>query len=351
MLSGSGGVPVALAEPDSVEQDTTFTAWVILPVAFHTPETGTGGGIAGNYSYKDRAEAKPSSIGWITFYTEKKQIILVQECDFYLSGDTRRLFASAEFRDFPDVFYGIGTGTEAGRGEDYTQKSFELEAFYEWELRPNLRIGPGLSFYRRHVTEVEESGRLDNGSVPGVEKYWNTTVGLVLVYDGRDNILYTMDGAFMRISSKYSGDFVGSDYRYSRHTLDLRRFFRLGSRQAIGLRARCAAAEGSPAFQSMAMLGGEDMMRGYPAGRFRDMSAYTVQAEYRSKIFWRFGLAAFAALGDVAGGFDEFTGRTIKFSGGAGIRFRLNDEGLNVRLDIGFTDEGSGLYFLAGEAF
>ena len=33
------------AEPGVTRPDTTITDWTVLPVVFHTPETGIGGGI------------------------------------------------------------------------------------------------------------------------------------------------------------------------------------------------------------------------------------------------------------------------------------------------------------------
>jgi hypothetical protein len=350
-LLAAGGHNVVRAQPEAVEQDTTITDWTILPVMFHTPETGTGGGIAGAYFYKERVEDRPSSIEWVTFYTEKKQIILELIPELYLSGGSRRLLADVGFQDYPNVFYGIGSGSHEDEEEDYSEKSFELEVSYEMELRRNLRIGPILGFRRSHVTEVEEDGKLASGQIPGVEKHRRASIGLVLVHDGRDNILYPTKGSYLRISTNYSGDITGSDHRYSRHSLDLRHFLGLGNRQVIGLRAHFAAAEGSPPFQSMPGLGGVEMMRGFTRGRFRDNLAYVGQAEYRLKIKWRIGFAAFAALGDVAGDMGDFSNSKIKFSGGTGMRFRLNDEGLNLRLDVGFTEEGSGFYFIAGEAF
>jgi hypothetical protein len=353
-LHAAGGCNAVKAEPAGNVRDSTITDWTILPVMFHTPETGIGGGIAGAYFFKEHVEEKPSSIKWITFYTEKKQTILGLIPDLYLSGGSRRLLASVGFEDYPNVFYGIGSGTRTDEEEDYREKFLDLEITYEMELRPNLRVGPRLEFRRSHVTEVEEDGKLAGGRVRGVDKHRTVSVGLVLVRDRRDNILYAMSGSYLRISTNYSGNFTGSDYRYSRHSLDLRYFLGLGSRQAVGLRAHFAAAEGSPPFQLLPGLGGEEKMRGFPECRFRDSLAYVGQAEYRLKLKWRLGFAAFVALGDVASRIDGFTDSKVKYSGGAGMRFRLNDEGLNLRLDFGFTgftEEGSGFYFLAEEAF
>jgi outer membrane protein assembly factor BamA len=352
-LFGVGGLGVAMAgpEPEPAQDDTSLTDWAILPVAFHTPETGTGGGIAGAYFYKQRVEARPSSIAWIAFYTEKKQTILGLESESYLSGGSRRLLADAGYEDYPDVFYGIGSGTKADDGEDYSEKHFSLDLTYEFEIMPDLRVGPRLGFRRSHITEVEDGGRLASSLIPGAEKHSVTVAGLVLVYDKRDNIFYTRNGSFIQFKSTYSGSMVGSDYRYSKHTLDARRFFGLGNRHAIGFKTYFAAAEGSLPFQSLTGLGGDKLMRGFRHGRFRDKLAYVAQAEYRLKLIWRFGFAAFAALGDVSRDIDGFGRSSVKHSGGAGIRFRFNDEGYNLRLDMGFTEEGSGFYFIAGEAF
>jgi outer membrane protein assembly factor BamA len=350
-LLGTAAFEAAAAEPEGAAQDTTITDWTIIPVMFHTPETGIGGGIAGSYFYKERLEDRPSSIKWIAFYTEKKQTILQLIPEIYLSGGSRRLLAGIGYVDYPNVFYGVGSGTHADEEEDYREKSFEIEVSYEIEVRRNLRIGPRLAFRRSHVTEVEEDGNLAGGRIRGVEKHRRTSIGLVLVHDGRDNILCTTNGSYVRVSSDYSGDVTGSDYRYSRHTLDLRHFLGFGSQQAIGLRVHVAAAEGSPPFQSMPALGGAKMMRGFTEGRYRDNLTYVGQAEYRLKLKWRLGFAAFVALGDVARSIDGFTSSKVKYSGGAGMRFRLNDEGLNLRLDMGFTEEGSGFYFIAEEAF
>jgi outer membrane protein assembly factor BamA len=350
ILLGAAMLSGAAAQPEGASPDSAVTAWTVLPAIFYTPETGTGGGMVGSYFFKRRAEDRPSSVGWVALYTQKKQAILGLSSELYFSGGSRRLLAEAGFQDFPDVFYGVGPGTTVDDEEDYSEKALQLRLTYEREIRRHLRVGPQVGFRRSHVTDVEEGGRLASGQIPGVEEYWNTTVGLAVIYDNRDNIVYTTNGPFLEASIHYSGGLVGSDYRYSRYTLDLRRFFRLGTRQAIGARAYVAAAEGIPPFQVMPSLGGMELMRGYAEGRFRDKLAYVGQAEYRLKLGWRLGLAVFAALGDVAGGIDEFSTSSVKYSGGSGLRFRLNDEGFNLRLDFGLTEDGSGFYVVGGEA-
>jgi len=103
----------------------------------------------------------------------------------------------------------------------------------------------------------------------------------------------------------------------------------------------------------MGLLGGAEIMRGYYLGRYRDKNMLVLQAEYRwAPIFWRFGLAAFAALGDVAETLDRFNLGRFKTTYGLGLRFVIDPkQRLHLRLDFGFGKETSGVYFTAGEAF
>jgi outer membrane translocation and assembly module TamA len=100
-------------------------------------------------------------------------------------------------------------------------------------------------------------------------------------------------------------------------------------------------------------LGGDKMMRGYYFGRYRDNVYYMGQVEYRKQIADRFYLVAFFGLGRVSDKFKNVTLKNLHPTYGLGLRFVLDVmEKLNIRLDIGFGDNGtSGVYFNAEEAF
>lgn len=100
------------------------------------------------------------------------------------------------------------------------------------------------------------------------------------------------------------------------------------------------------------MLGGAELMRGYYEGRYRDKQFIGGQAEYRMPIWWRFGAAAFAGLGDVAPAIQEFRLSSFKPSYGLGLRFMVNPkEKVNIRLDYAWGQQTSGFYLEITEAF
>ena len=70
--------------------------------------------------------------------------------------------------------------------------------------------------------------------------------------------------------------------------------------------ARALYDEGLTMEQIAERFGGREHTRGYRQGRYRDRILLAAQVEYRVDVIGRFGLAAFAGLGDVAPGFRSF---------------------------------------------
>lgn len=80
-------------------------------------------------------------------------------------------------------------------------------------------------------------------------------------------------------------------------------------------------------------------MRGFFEGKYRDLHAMVYQTEYRLPVYRNLGMVAFASAGQVASTVPGFSFRRFKYGGGIGFRYKLNDEGLNIRLDFGIGDQ------------
>ena len=66
----------------------------------------------------------------------------------------------------------------------------------------------------------------------------------------------------------------------------------------------------------------------------------------------RVGAAAFVAAGTVSPSLDAFSLADVRLTGGAGLRlltFPKSD--IFTRLDVGFSEDGPGVYVYVGEAF
>ena len=99
-------------------------------------------------------------------------------------------------------------------------------------------------------------------------------------------------------------------------------------------------------------LGGASRLRGYFQGRYRDHVYLMAQAEWRVRIYERFGLAPFAGVGNVFPSVSAIALERIKYAGGLSLRFNLKKErDLNVHLDVAKSPISSGIYLNMGEAF
>jgi hypothetical protein len=114
---------------------------------------------------------------------------------------------------------------------------------------------------------------------------------------------------------------------------------------------------GNAPFNQLAMLGGENIMRGYYLGRYRDNNQLSLQAEYRMlPLPWsftrRWGAAFFAGTGSVFPEVKNIQLGNFVWAAGAGLRFLLFPrKDIYTRFDVAFTREGTGIYLFIGEAF
>jgi outer membrane protein assembly factor BamA len=146
---------------------------------------------------------------------------------------------------------------------------------------------------------------------------------------------------------------IGSNYDFNSFELDARRYIALHNNHILAFQLYMVSKRGNPPFYEMAPLGGEIIMRGYYKGRYRDNNLLTGQVEYRTRFGWRrLGLVLFLGAGDVSSEYTHFKLTELKYSYGAGLRFRLDEkEKIDIRMDIGFGSNTDGVYFSIQQAF
>jgi hypothetical protein len=160
---------------------------------------------------------------------------------------------------------------------------------------------------------------------------------------------------------------LGSDFDYNKLVLDFRYYVKVvQSRHVLAFQLLTEHNWGDPSFETMALLGGDEIMRGHYLGRFRDNSMYAAQVEYRLPLIrshWdddrdkipfkeRWGIVGFLGFGRVAPTISDFRIEGTKKSMGFGIRYlAMPKERINIRVDFGFGTQTPGVYFNIREAF
>jgi hypothetical protein len=330
----------------------------LLPLLYYTPDTRLAYGAAGVYYFKvpPKSEADlPTRISYVQLlgdYTQNKQLdlwgqwnIFTRNEDFLLKGDVR-------YRDFPDRFYGVGNNTPEGNEEKYAYELFSIKALALKKWRPNFFAGLDYSYTREYNFSYEEGKLLESGTVPGFAGGTGSALGLVAVFDSRDNVVNAYKGRFAEFSSYFYRPFLGSTFNFSNINLSYQSYKAIKPGHVLAFQTVFRWNFGEVPFLDMATAGGDILLRGYARNRFRDRHFWGTQVEYRYPVWWRFGLVHFAGLGDVYNRPSDIGFNTLKYSIGTGIRFVVNPaERLNIRLDYGYGREGGQFYLMVTESF
>lgn len=340
-------------EPDPPGEARGFgRSWVVMPHLFSTPETGVAGGLVGvYYPVADEGAGQSVFLANVT-YTAKSQVIGEVIPEIYLGGGGYWIRGELRAMEYPDVFYGVGNGARAEDEENFTTRTLDLLGMAQRRTGPNLWLGLTTRLRWDDVREREAGGLLAGEGIPGSGGGRAVGLGVLVTRDTRDRTLQPRRGSFVEASGRGYGSLLGSEFSFWKATVDLRRFLSLGPWGVLALRGYLEGVEGGAPFVLLPRIGGSRLLRGYREGRFRDDYLAAAQGELRVPLWWRFGLVAFGAMGEVADGPGSFPALDEwEACVGGGLRFFLNDAGGTFRLDWAGTREGSGLYISVGEAF
>jgi outer membrane protein assembly factor BamA len=348
------GLPAGQVAPPPAAEKRVST--VVLPILFYMPETRWGGGAGGIVTIRP-AEAgparRPSSVIFSATVTQNKQFELYAKPELYLAGDSVIVTGMFDGKKYPSRFFGIGNDAPESAGEDFTPRQISLELAAAKRIWKDRNVFAGVTYLFESTTllSLDPAGRLAGGGTAGSGGGVTSGAGAVLKWDSRDNTFFPRAGCFHQISAVVYGRWLGSDYGFTRLKTDLRTYLPVGSKHTLALQAYLVSVFGTAPFTSLPMFGADNTMRGYYGGRLRDNHMAAVQAEYRLPLVWRLGFVGFAGVGRVAGRLGGLGLSGFKGVAGWGLRFRVNREGANIRLDFGYGKGTSGIYFTAGEAF
>lgn len=341
------------AQPDSTQQKKS--GWTGYPFIFYSPETKAGGGGAINYFFREAGSAinaRPSSLVPIFVYTQKRQISGTVFADLYWHQEKNHLTGIISYAKWPNFFYGIGNNTAEADKEEYTQQSFTLDLRMQRRARRGMYLGAQYQFLHSKLVEIAKGGRLAQKNISGADAGTASGVGALLSWDTRDNVFNAASGSYYQFSVRTFHERLQSDFDFTNYQIDLRKYFPIKSSHVFAVQGYMNVINGEPPFYMLSLFGGQNFMRGYYEGRYRDKDMLAVQTEYRLPLWKRIGAAGFAGVGEVAPEIGSFAWKNLKTSAGFGLRYLLVPaEKINLRLDFGWGKDSSGFYLAMTEAF
>jgi hypothetical protein len=346
---------------NKVINDTTSAdkpSTTVYPTFALSPETGVEIGFSALHLFRAKNDTlnRLSELQAFAFFTFNGQYGLWLDNAIYSDKDKWFFLGRTRIQRFPMFYYGIGPNTSGDNHAVVDAFSVAIKQRVLRKIVKNVFIGPEVDF--QNISSVdfkqpEEGAPFDLPLGSGGSS--NLGFGGALVYDNRHNVLNVRKGMFGEVSFLHYSPSLGSSYQYNSINVDLRSFYPMGKRNVLAFQVMGNFQSGDIPFSQLALMGGDMMMRGYYQGRYRDKNIIAAQTEFRMLPFAfhkRLGGSVFASSAMVAPKVNSFSANNLKLAGGFGLRYLLfPKKDIYLRLDIGFSKEGSSFYILNGEAF
>ena len=325
-------------------------------MASYQEETNLALGIVGGHYFESTDLEKISSISYNALYTFNNQLMIAINPRIYSKNKKIYIYADLNFKHYPNFYYGIGdVKTDIAAPYTSNLEYFNVQPQYyigkSWLVGGNVTVRAEKLDYPDDTRNCLPSIYNKYGAT-GWSPYFMLGVGGVLTYNTRDNYFYPSKGIFSKITLLYYPKLIGSNYNVGFVNFDFRQYLPIYKGQifAYQLMAECVSGKEIP-FQLLPTFGGCDKMRGFLEGVYKDNLLLMAQTEYRFPIYKRFKGGLFCSIGDVFNTNNMKYDR-LKIGYGGGLRYRLNDARLHLRLDYGITNyKETGFYITATEAF
>lgn len=344
------------AQVDSIQKTQEKNLRILpLPLFWYTPETKFGIGLAAMFNFRFHQKDTAYRVSTIQIgeaFTQEKQWINFASYQLFPAREKFYLYGEAGYYHYRYYFYDVGNTNTDGKKENYDILFTRIRTNFLYRVVPKFYTGIRYWLEKHKAVASDTSGFLLSGNYSGYPNAFTSSPGWVFLYDSRNHLFFPTKGWLAEFSWQKDSPFTGSDFSFSRISLDVSRYFPLLQKHVIALNHYAVWTKGEVPFTQLSMLGGNKKMRGYYEGRYRDQMVLLFQGEFRLQIFPRWFLNAFSSVGWVAKNFSDLQIKNTRFSGGIGIRFRIDKkQKVNLRLDSAFGKDGMKNYFTFNEAF
>ena len=288
--------------------------------------------------------------------------------------DIRSRFNFGASRVLDGNFFGIGNDSEFIQSrwdnDEYLAEFLNVEFEYLGRLPlydPRLQRNGGLEILLLAGFEYElPKSRGDNTFFAqnrplGDRGQWVNYIGTGLHWEKRNSEFRPTKGFYSDWQLQLAPKLLLSDHNSLTSVLELRNYlpFRVGHDFVLATRFSWTQIFGTVPYWSLARLGNDSTLRGFPFGRFRGDASLLYNVEVRTWLVEferaniRLGAQAFTDFGRVfsKGDADKGIFRDYKQTGGIGAVISFFHEDFFLRMDQGFSNEIGRFYMGIGYMF
>lgn len=246
-------------------------------------------------------------------------------------------------------YFGIGNNS-SDNDEQFPREFSYLELLVGFIPTNDLLLYSGLCYRLTSVYGYRNVNQLLQEDFPGLGE--NLSSGFLgsVELDKRDKPNDPAKGWRAFFKTLVARKFLGGDVDFARSTLQASFYKRfIIPHNTFAARFRVEQIQGDPPYYEMAVIGGTWTNRGYKADRFVDKVSTLTSVESRFRIYRQLGGVLFLDSGRVYRSSEQISWQDWHTSWGGGLRFSPGD--IVVRLDIGFSEEGTRIFFNFGQVF
>ncbi len=333
------------------EEDIKKVRWAGVPYLNYNNTIGFTLGALGRAFYKaDRSDtiSPSSSTGVFGMYTTNKTYFAFAFQQFYLDQDNWRMKFAAGFGNLNFQYWQtlpVSEGVFIGFG---TNSTF---AMAQAERRIYSKLYGGINaFYINAKTEFDLPEWVPDSLVQ--EEVSLNNVGYVINYDNRENQFNPYGGFNIEFKHSLYRDWLNSDYEFQNFEFTYNHFFRIrNDRNILVTRLNANISTGDVPFQGQNVVGQDDI-RGYSSGKYRNNQVYAIQTEYRWRFYKKWGMVGFFGLASAVETLGDIPDEDLLPGIGVGLRYMMIEkERINIGIDIATGKDDWGLYFRIGESF
>ena len=333
--------------------------YVIAPLIAYKPVTSWQFGVGVKYLYRpknyDTSDTRKSFAAAALKYTLKNQLLFKPSFVHFFNHENFVLDGRYVFQKFPQNFYGIGNETSKSQKEMVGLKEVKTEQIVFKKIKKNLFGGFGFRAVGAFHVRQKPNGILETRRPTGWDGFGSLGPTINMRYDNRDNILNASRGQYIDVRLEHMSKAQRTAQPYTMLKFDSRKYIKPIKGRADILAGQFymqSTLKGDVPFSEMAFVGSDALMRGYFERRYIDRHFMGGQVEFRHPLPYNFGVVAFAGLGDVVDDINHFQLQSLKYSVGAGIRYKIiPKENINVRFDFGIGRGSHTFYINIAEAF
>ena len=340
------------AESDKPKPDKKID-FGIIGGPHYASDTGLGLGLVASALYStDRSDStlEKSNASLYSDMTTKGFLMIGIRGNNIFPKKRYRLDYRLYVYTFPSYLWGFSypQSDNDDNKSKYSRTKFEVMARFLIPINRYSYLGPIARYQYVHAYKLKDKAQQLLEGLPKTVSDFG--VGVSYTFDSRDFMLNASRGWFMQLDLTTNPTFLGNNNTYWSAELQLATYRKAWRGAIIAGELHTRQSTGQVPWPMLADVGSSNRMRGYYEGRYRDKNVIDAQVELRQHIWHRNSIVLWLGAAEVFPRYSDMRFSRILPNAGVGYRWQFM-KGVNVRLDYGFSRNGTGFIFNINEAF